>query len=74
MLCKCVAPEQLMERVMTARYWISEPLKDSVVCKALQVADLLAWSAGKHVRGDFQFWNIVSEKVVNYEVLRREYW
>ncbi len=48
--------------------------EDSMTSKHLQAADFLAWAAGKQARGDDRFWNIVEEKVVSYEVIRRAQW
>jgi len=48
--------------------------EDSMASKHLQAADFLAWAAGKQARGDDRFWNIVKEKVVSYEVIRRAQW
>jgi hypothetical protein len=47
---------------------------DSVSCKQLQAADFLAWSAGKHAQGNDQFWEVVKEKVIGYEILQIKQW
>jgi hypothetical protein len=42
--------------------------------KSLQVADFVAWSAGKKLRGDGTYWDILTPKIACYEVIAREYW
>ena len=48
--------------------------EDSSSSRPLQIADFIAWAIGKKVRGDEMFWHIIEDKVIGFEVLRRERW
>jgi hypothetical protein len=47
---------------------------ESTSCKPLQVADFVAFSAGRRVRGDDRLWKLIEKKVSYCGIIRLERW